>query len=259
MQSLEKTAVVAVKSADRVLDLLELLNRSTRAMSHTDLAEALGIPKSSLSQLLRSLVARGYVALAPGRNTYEPGPAFRELQRRHRGAIDWKAVALPVLKRLTEATGESSSFSLYRDGYVERIVGVDSPQVLTYRMTPGTRFVLHSSSAGKAVLAALPTEEREALLEKARLERKTEATIRSMAELRRQLTRAAREGLAYSRGEHVLGVCAIAAAVRRHDGYPIGAVIVAVPEVRFKGQLEKLCADELLAARTCLEYELEGA
>ena len=64
-----KTKSVSVKSADRVLDLLELLTRRGKAMSHTELSLALGIPKSSLTQLLRNLTDRGYLLFSPGRDT----------------------------------------------------------------------------------------------------------------------------------------------------------------------------------------------
>lgn len=256
---LDKPTVVAVKSANRVLDLLELFNRRNRPMSHTDLVDALEIPKSSLSQLLRSLTARGYLSFAPGPNTYELGPAFFELQRRNRGKVDYAAVALPLLKTLTETTGESSSFNLYRKDHVERICGVDSPHALTYRMTIGTRFVLHSSSAGKAVLAALPDDEREDFLSHTKLEARTENTVKSMTELRRQLAKAGREGVAYSHGEHVPGVSAIAVPVRRPDGYPLGALVVAMPAIRFKPPLRDLCVNELLSARASLERKLEVA
>ncbi|RYZ00913.1 MAG: MarR family transcriptional regulator, partial [Comamonadaceae bacterium] len=54
-----------VKSAFRVLDLLELLAGTGRAMTHSELARRSGIPKSSLTQLLRTLVQRGYVDQVP--------------------------------------------------------------------------------------------------------------------------------------------------------------------------------------------------
>lgn len=248
--------VVAVKSADRVLDLLELLSRRAKPMSHTDLALALGIPKSSLTQLLRNLTGRGYLAFAPGPNTYELGPSFFALQRQGRGEPDLIAIARRVLERLTAATHESSALSLYRKDHVERVCGVDSPQALTYRMTLGTRFLLYSSSIGKAVLAALPQAERERYLGRVRLTPETDATVKTVAELRRQVARAAKEGVAYSHGEHMPGVIAIAAAIRRPDGYPIGAINVAIPSIRYTPSLRRLCLRELLAARGELEREL---
>lgn len=254
--TLQRAKIVAVKSADRVLDLLELLSRKAKPLSHTELALALGIPKSSLTQLLRNLLGRGYLTYAPGPNTYALGPAVFALLRTRDNNVDLIAAARPILERLTAATHESSALSLFRKDYVERVCGVDSPQALTYRMSPGTRFLLYSSSIGKAVLAALPQAERERYLTRVKLVPKTEATVKSLAELRRQLARAMREGVAYSHGEHMPGVSAIAIAVRRPDGYPAGAVNVAIPSIRYAASLKALCVRELLAARNALEREI---
>ena len=246
----------AVKSADRVLDLLELLSRRARPMSHTEIAVALEIPKSSLTQLLRNLTERDYLAFAPGPNTYALGASFFALQRQGRGEHDLIAMARRILERLTAATHESSALSLYRKDHVERVCGVDSPQALTYRMTLGTRFLLYSSSIGKSVLAALPETERERYLARVKLTPETDATVKTVAELRRQIAKAAKEGVAYSHGEHRPGVEAIAAAIRRADGYPIGAINVAIPSIRYTPSLRRLCLRELLAARSEFEREL---
>ena len=206
-----KTKSVSVKSADRVLDLLELLTRRGKALSHTELSLALGIPKSSLTQLLRNLTDRGYLLFSPGPNTYEPGPGFFALLRQGHEGFNLVALARPVLEKLTGATHESSSFNVYRKDYVERMCGVDSPQALTYRMTVGTRFLLYSSSAGKAVLATLPENERDRYLARVRLEQRTESTVKSVAELRRQVAKIAKAGVAYSHGEYLPGIVAVGA------------------------------------------------
>jgi DNA-binding IclR family transcriptional regulator len=250
---------VPVKSAERVLDLFELLGRCGKPLSHTALAAALGIPKSSLTQLLRSLTARGYLAFQPGPNTYELGPGLFALLRQGEEGIDLAALARPVLEKLTAATHESSSFNVYQKDHAERVCGIDSPQALTYRMQPGTRFTLYGSSAGKAVLAALPKAERESYLTRVRIERQTDATVKSVAELRRHLARADKEGVAYSYGEYLPGIVAIAAAVRRPDRYPVGAVNVAIPSVRFNAAMDAKCLRALLAARAALEREIQAA
>ena len=256
---MKQAKIVAVKSADRVLDLLELIAARAKPLSHTEIAHALGIPKSSLTQLLRNLTGRRYLRFAPGPNTYELGPSVFALLRQRNEDVDLVAAAGPILERLTAATHESSALSLFRKDYVERVCGVDSPQALTYRMTPGTRFLLYSSSIGKAVLAALPERERERYLARVKLVPKTDATVRTIAELRRHLARAAREGVASSHGEHMPGVSAIAIALRRPDGTPIGAINVAIPRIRYAASLKALCVRELLAARSALEREIPAA
>jgi DNA-binding IclR family transcriptional regulator len=122
----------------------------------------------------------------------------------------------------------------------------------------GTRYPLYSSSGGKAVLAALPEKERERYLGRVRMERRTETTVKSVAELGRELAKIGKEGIAYSRGEQTPGIIAIAAAVRRPDGYPVGALTVVTPTIRFNAALQTLCIRALKAATSVLERELQA-
>ena len=247
-----------VKSADRVLDVIELVARRGKAMSHAEIAAALHIPKSSLTHLLRNLTRRGYLVFEPGRQAYAAGRALLDLARHAGRRIDLAALAKPVVDSLAAETGESASFSLYRHDFVERVCGADSPHALAYRMTVGARFPLYASSGGKAVLASLPDGERERYLAQVRIERHTESTLKSIAELRRQLAEAAREGVAFSRGEHTRGIVAVAAVVRRADGYPAGAVNVVVPSARFDAALESSCVRAVKVAAQRIEAELHS-
>lgn len=245
-----------VKSADRVLDTLELLSRRGRPMSHSEIAAELGIPKSSLTQLLRNLTGRGYLSFSVATKTYELGPSVFALIGRERTRANLVEIARPILERLTATTNESSSFNIYVKNQVERICGVDSPHALTYRMAIGVRYPLYSTSGGKAVLSALPEIERERYLKKLQIERRTSKTIKSVNELRRDLQKIGKDGFAYSREEETPGIIGLARAVLRPDGYPVGALIVVVPTVRFGGRLEKICENALKEAAGVLEREL---
>lgn len=246
----------AVKSADRTLDVLELVAGSVEPLPHAAIGAALGIPKSSLTGLLRNLEARGYLARSRDGRGFEPGRAFLALLARGRDRINFTALALPVLERLSAATGESSSLSLFRGDEVERVCGVDSPQALAYRMTPGARFPLYSTSAGKIALAWLPPGEREAALRRLRLKRITARTLGSVAELRAELAEVERSGIAYLRGENTRGIVAVAAGVRSPDGAPLGALNVVAPEARYDAALDRLSVRALRAAVRDLEARL---
>src|SRR3546814_4131715 len=73
-----------VKSADRVLNLLELLAFTPTAQSFTELSQALAIPKSSLFQLLKNLLNRGYVRQDKDTGRYLLGDTVRELVPKRR-------------------------------------------------------------------------------------------------------------------------------------------------------------------------------
>ncbi|MGH8703060.1 MAG: IclR family transcriptional regulator [Burkholderiales bacterium] len=245
-----------VKSADRALDLLELLARRGTALSHTELASALNIPKSSLTQLVRNLAARRYLVFAPGPNTYAIGPAVQALVRRVREGVDLAALAEPLCVQITRDTGESSSLNLVRDGEIERVCGANSSHALNFAMTVGARAPLYAVSSGKAILAFLPAAELEAYLSKVKFERITPRTVASARRLRQELRRAAAERAAYSLEEFTPGIIGVAVPVLDGKSYPAGALNVAMPTVRYNDASRRRVIGALRAAARGMEAEL---
>ena len=246
----------AVKSADRVLDVLELLCRRGNAASHAELSRSLGIPKSSLTGLVRNLVSRSYLEKDPDNACYKLGTAFFGLIQQGKHVRDILEIARPQLAFLTDKTQEASAFYLFRGDHVERVLGEEVNQNLSYRMTPHVKFPLYSAAAGKAVLSALPMEEKEAYLKQVEFKAMTAQTAKSASELRERLKTIGSDRVLISNGENTIGVIALAIAVLREDGYPIGALSIVVPQVRYSKELELTCQTSLVLAAQRTEHEL---
>jgi DNA-binding IclR family transcriptional regulator len=246
-----------IKSADRVLDVLELLCRRGNAATHAELSQALGIPKSSLTGLAGNLVARGYLEKCPD-SIYRLGPMFFSLLRNGKQVRDVSKIARPQLVWLKKKTREAAAFYLFRGDCVERVDGEEADYPLSYRMTPHVTFPLYSAAAGKAVLNVLQADEQAAYFEQVGLEPKTAQTAGSVNELRKRLRAIGPDKVAISLGEHTDGVNALAIPVLRDDGYPIGALSVVVPQVRYSAQLAELCRASLVTAAGRIEHELRS-
>ncbi len=246
----------AIKSADRVLDVLELLCRRGNAASHTELSRSLGIPKSSLTGLVRNLVSRCYLEKDPDTANYKLGSAFFGLMQQGKHVRDILEIARPQLTWLTDKTQEASAFYLFRGDHVERVLGEEVDQHLSYRMTPHVKFPLYSAAAGKAVLSALPKDEKESYLREVDFKPMTSQTAKSPSELMVRLNAISADRVIISNGENTIGVVALAIAVLRQDGYPIGALSIVVPQVRYTKELERKCQTSLVLAAQRTEHEL---
>ncbi|MGZ2749352.1 IclR family transcriptional regulator [Burkholderia stagnalis] len=256
---MDKDSVSVVKSADRVLDVLELLAARRRPMSHTEIGEALSIPKSSLTQLLRNLEARGYLALVPGPNTYDLGPALFALVREAGSEPDLIKLIRPFVERLTAELNESSAFNLLRENGVECVSSMNSSHALLFIMRTGEIAPLHAVSSGKAILAFLPEDEREQILGRMSFERVTEHTKTSVDGLRKELLKIARDGVAYSFEEYTRGIVGIAVPVLDAQRRPLGAINIAVPVVRYSPSRDPELVDALVATATAIEAELSAS
>jgi hypothetical protein len=123
MQSSKESTV---KSADRVLDLLELLCSTGHPMTHTEISSALSIPKSSMSQLLGNLERRGYLSFQAGPDVYELGPAVSRLAEGSKSSSDLLHIAQNVVDVIAKTTRETASFYKRRGDQVERVTVANS-------------------------------------------------------------------------------------------------------------------------------------
>jgi DNA-binding IclR family transcriptional regulator len=223
----------AVKSADRVLDLFELLSGWGREMSHVEIADALKIPKSSLTQLLQNLVARGYINFSPISKGYKLGEAFNNLAQRTSQTHSLDSLASPILDEIAEETLESCTLNRLKGDQSEVIATVSSKLRLVSHMRVGDVGPLYALSSGKAMLAAMPDSMVEEYMSRVVFERITPKTITSNAELRREIAQVRKQGVAYSLEEFTLGISGIGVAVQSDSAFPLGALALAIPTVRF--------------------------
>ncbi len=227
------SARTAVKSADRVLNLFELLGRSGREMSHAEIAAVLGIPKSSLSQLLRNLVGRGWLSFAAETKGYTLGNAIIGIGRTAAQRHDAVGLSRPILTELTAATHETSAFNVLSGDLAETVATVLGGATLLAVMRLGERAPLYTTSYGKVLLAHLPADALEDYFARVDLVPLTAKSIGSVDALRRQLETIRREGIAYSFEEQTAGIVGTAGPVFGTGGDVVGAISVASPALRY--------------------------
>jgi len=242
------TAPAAVKSADRVLDLIEFLARGGREMSHTEIAEALEIPKSSLTQLLKNLVSRGYVELTPNGRGYRLGEAVVNLSQSVGRGRNLVSEAEAFLAELTRETGESSALNQLKDDRAEVVATVLGPHRLVTHMRLGDLAPLYATSGGKAILANMPEPFLKIYLSQVRFEAATLGTLKSVRALTRQLSAVRQTGFAYSHEEWTPGIVGVGVPVLDRAGALLGAVNVAVPAARFDAAVQQRCEGALRRA-----------
>src|SRR5262245_53013415 len=112
-----------VKSADRTIDLLEYLAQMPEPPTFGQIASELRIPKSSLSQLLANLVARGYVSLDHDKSVYALGDRVEQLARRALSNVPFEQFLLRAMERLREQVNETVTFYI-RQGDDAEVIAV---------------------------------------------------------------------------------------------------------------------------------------
>jgi len=245
-----------VKSATRVLDLFEFLGRWDAEKTHAEIAEDLGIPKSSLTQLLKTLVNRGYLTYAPGSKGYQLGPSIAKLAKRVNDGNDMISTAEPLLTWLTRETEETCALNFIKGDKSEVVACVMSSHRLTYTMRRGDTAPLYATSGGKAILAFLPPEMIEEYCGRVSFEQITPNTINSVERLRQELQDIRLSGLAFVFEEFTPGIAGVAAPILSASGHPLGSINTAVPVARFTAEKRDQCISSVQKAVAMLRQQM---
>ena len=238
-----------VKSATRTLDIIEYVVAHNRALVAQEIAVALGIPVSSLSYLLSTLVERGYLQ-REGRR-YSAGPGLQRLQARPDG-FTLAERAAPLVRTLRVQLNETASFWVRSEWTVEAIVTESSEQALRYSVSAGERLPMHALASGKALLAALPDEELDRYFAEAERARFTPSTVTGEKALRRELAEVRKRGYALTDEEYSLGIRGIGRVVTI-GGEPVGSLSLGIPKARFDEALLRRATDLLERTAALLE------
>jgi IclR family acetate operon transcriptional repressor len=218
-----------LRSVSRALDILQALgNQDSEGMTVAELADSIGVSKSTAFTLLQTLLARGFVAdeRLGSLRRYRLGLSLVHLGDRAASNIGITQLALPVLQQLTHDTGLTSRLAVLDEGYAVAITRVDAPGIFRLAGSLGTRELPHCSGVGKALLALLPPARVLQILKRIGMPRRTDHTITDPAKLVKELVDVAERGYAFDDEEDNLGVICVASAITSANGDGIAAISV---------------------------------
>ena len=215
-----------LRKAASILDALEDCPDGATASA---LARAVGMPTSTVHRLLGTLVDLRLIDLRPDSRHYVLGLRLFELGQKtpHTGSI--VAAAGPAMRILVERTRESALLATLEGDRMRYIADRQGPRRLSVRAPIGMTGPLHCTSQGKALLALLPVDESDALINRLELPRYTENTVTDPTVLRTQIAQIRKQGYACINQEHEEGIAAISVGIQGPND--IAAICVAMPAV----------------------------
>lgn len=230
----------AVQALDRALHLCAVLAEAD-GTTLTAAAERSGLPVSTVHRLLATLAAHGWVEADEGTRTWAIGvEAFRVGQAFQR-RVKPTTAALPVMRELMEATGETANLGLFEGGDAVFVAQVESREPIRAFFRAGERRAAHASGIGKALLAAQPAERVARWLKERTLERYTAQTIATPARLVAELAEIRARGFSIDDEERSLGMRCIAAAIHDEAGEAVAALSISGPTQRLdRDRLDRL-------------------
>jgi IclR family acetate operon transcriptional repressor len=220
----------SVRAVERSLRVLEALSRRPDGAAASDLARTLGLPVSTTHRLLVTLQGRGFATCSRGTALWRIGRMAFFVGSAFSPDGDLTPYALPVIRELGRASGETINLGRIEGGKVVFLARFD-PRAGQCSSPPPSNVPAHCSSIGKAILGS--SEDAAVLPPLAGpLPRLTPNSIRAPSELFRQLGVARTAGFAVDDEENTVGLRCVAAPIFDERGRPVAAISVAAPVTR---------------------------
>jgi IclR family KDG regulon transcriptional repressor len=231
-----------VKSVDRALTILSILQQAEEPMGVTEIGAQMGLHKSSVYRILATLARRGYVHQDPLTERYTLGLKLVDLGTTVLNRLELRGIGLPYLKWLMESSREVAHLVVLRDGKAVYIEKVEYPSPVKMASRIGASVPLHCTAVGKAMLAFLPEGSVEVIINQG-LERRTPSTITDPVKLREELEHIRNCGYACDLEENELGIRCVAAPIFNISGEVIAACSISGLAMTMTESKIKECAE----------------
>ncbi|NCB17211.1 MAG: IclR family transcriptional regulator [Synergistales bacterium] len=244
-----------IRVLERFFGILSYLAGQNDYAGIKEIAEATGLSRTTVHRILATC-EENYVVLKDGIGRYRIGPKSLVWANSYQQQTGLAKFARQHLKELLRDVGETVNLFIYEKGeafYLEKMhtynaSGLDS--------RIGSRLELYSTSAGRAILAALPAGEFDAYLSSRELLPRTRWTIVDRDAFNRLIEESRKKGYAEENQENEEGVRCIGAAILGKDGYPVGAVSISGPVFRLTDDKVERVGKRVFGTARLISYQL---
>lgn len=154
-----------VTALARGLEVLRAFTPRTPLLGNQELAARTGLPKPTISRLTHTLTTLGYLTYSERLGKYQLGAPVLSLGYAALANMGVRQVARPLMQELAEHANAAVSLGSRDRLHMVYVEHCRSSSALSLRLDVGSRIALGTTAMGRALLAALPAEERQYLLD----------------------------------------------------------------------------------------------
>ena len=226
------TKNLTVEAVVRAFDILNTISVHPNGIGITEIARQTNLHKSTVARLLATLEQIQVVERLPNSSKVQVCAAFTANLIQASNPQTLISLARPYLVELSRLTAEDAGLAVPDGDQAYYVAQVSSDQVVQVRDWTGSRFPLHTVSAGKLFLAHRSEAEQTLYLAQP-LATYTKNTITNPDELRHSLSEIRRSGVSWIFDEFAEGLSAVAAPIFGRAGEVVAALSIYGPSYRF--------------------------
>ena len=214
-----------IASLARGLAVLGAFTKEKKFLTLTEISNITGINKTAIQRLTYTLQQLGYLERDESK-LFRLGPSTLSIGLAVLRNLEIRELSFPYLKDLSKKLGQTVNLSILDETEIVVIERFEVRKIIDYHLQIGSRLPAHCTSAGKAILAFLPEEHRDIILNKMSFEKLTEYTITDKTKLLQDLETVRDKGFALNSQELALGSRTTGAPIFSRDGQVIAAVSI---------------------------------
>ncbi|THJ68381.1 IclR family transcriptional regulator [Arthrobacter echini] len=212
------------------LRVLEAFRVDDPTLGVTDVAQRVGLHKSTVSRILSGLAEAGYVHRDQSTGRYRLGLGVISLAGPLLAELDVRRLAQGELEKLTKVTAETSALSVWNGMEAVVVEQIPSPQFVKHTAYIGTRYDRYESSSVRLFLAHLAAENVKSLLGSKQISRDPAEVLND--DVAAHLAQVRDDGFAINDGYTDAQEFGISAPVYDYAGALVGCVTLSAPRAR---------------------------
>ena len=220
------------QSLERGLAILSSFASDRPLVGVSELSRELELSRSTAHRYVATLAKLGYLQQDPDSKRYRLGPRVLDLGFSAINSMDVREISAPHLRQLSDETGYTVNLAIL-DGtdvvYIERCRSARPGQrEIDLNLHVGARLPAYCTAMGKAILAFVPEERLDEIIERIEFAKRGPNTLTTPAAFRAELAKVRQLGVAVNDEELAYGLRSIAAPIRSRSGEVLAALNLAV-------------------------------
>ncbi len=241
----------------RTLRILEILGRSERALTPTQINAELGLPKQTIHRLCKTLVDEGYLTTDGPSKGHRPTRKLRSMASGLLFASQFHIGRRQILEDIAERVSETVNFVVPQsEGMIYR-ERVETDWPFRIQLPIGTHVPFHCTASGKTFLASLPPKARKTMVANLSLKALTDNTLTDPDKLLEEVAQVRKRGYAVDNEEFFEGMVALAVPIKDAAKRYVGALAFHGPTQRVSPETAVMRLDVLVEGARRLSASLD--
>lgn len=245
-----------IPSLDRAVQIIRLLADSSQGLTQRELASQLNYPLNSVFRILKTLEMHGLVQKRDGLSRFDLTAEMCVLGSKVANRFDIMSAAQPVMVEVAQRTRETVQISIFHRGKALLLSQIEAVEPVKVAGEVGFLYDLHCTSPGKVLMAYLPGDTFQSVIDTYGFTQRTANTISSVHAIRAEMERVRSAGYAKDDQEYAVGIRCVAAPVFDYRGSVIAALTIGGPVARMDQDAMNYLAEVVVEGARQISREL---